>query len=120
MHYHYPANMKCKIYARKSKIMQEICQFVILAPKLAKIFCSLIATGSFSALWRTANITQLPKGTSPPQFPLDYRSILITPTITEVFEKLIFPRLFKFVDSIFLKQGFNQNSIMVFYVGNET
>ena len=44
---------------------------VILAPKLAKIFHGLIATGSFPALWRTANITPIPKGNSFSQFPLD-------------------------------------------------
>ena len=43
---------------------------VILAHKLAKI-----AAGSFPALWRTASITPIPKGTSPSQFPLDYRPI---------------------------------------------
>ena len=73
---------------------------VILAPKLAKIFHGLIATGNFLALGRTANITPIPKGTSPSQFPLDYRPISITPIISKVYEKLISRRLYKFVDSI--------------------
>ena len=46
---------------------------VILAPKLANIFHDLIAAGSFPALWKTANITPIPKCSSPSQFPLDYR-----------------------------------------------
>ena len=32
---------------------------VILAHKLAKIFCGLIAAGSFPALWRIANMKNL-------------------------------------------------------------
>ena len=69
---------------------------VILALKLEKIFCGLNAASSFSALWRTANIT---KGSSP-QFSLGYRPISITPTISKVYEKLISRMLYKFVDSI--------------------
>ena len=37
---------------------------VFLAPKLAKILRGLSATGSFPILWRTANITPIPKGKS--------------------------------------------------------
>ena len=70
---------------------------VILAPKLSKIFHGLIATGSFLALWRTANITPIPKGTSPSQFPLDFRPILIIPIISKAYEKLISRRLINFL-----------------------
>ena len=73
---------------------------VVLAPKLVKMFRGLIATGSFPALWRTANITPILKGTSPSQFPLDYRSISITRFNSKVYENLISQRLYKFVDSI--------------------
>ena len=73
---------------------------VFLAPKLAKILHSLIAAGSFPALWRTANITQIPKSSSPSQISLDYRTILITLIISKVYEKFIFHRLYKFLDSI--------------------
>ena len=57
---------------------------VIIAPKLAKNFRGLIATGSFPSLWRTGNITPIPKATSPSQFPLDYRPISIPPSATEL------------------------------------
>ena len=60
---------------------------VSLAPKLGKIFRGLIAAGNFPALWRTAIITPIPKGTSPSQFPLDYSPISITPIISKVYEK---------------------------------
>ena len=60
----------------------------ILLLFIVKIFRGLIATGSFPALWRTTNITPIPKGTSPSQFPLDYRPISITPIISKVYEKL--------------------------------
>ena len=42
---------------------------VILAHKLAKIFCGLIAAGSLPALWRKADITAILKGNSPSQLP---------------------------------------------------
>ena len=69
-----------------------------LAPKLAKIFRDLLKTGSFPECWRTANITPIPKGTSPSQFPSDYRPISITPVLSKVFEKLIFRKLYSFVE----------------------
>ena len=73
---------------------------VILALKLAKICCDLIAVCSFPALWRTANIILIPKGSSPSQFPLDYRPISVISIISKVYEKLISQWLYKFVDSI--------------------
>ena len=54
---------------------------VLLASKLTLIFRGLIAAGSFPVLWRTANITQIPKGCSPFQFYLDYKSISTKPII---------------------------------------
>ena len=71
-----------------------------IAPKLAKIFRDLMRLGSFPESWRTANITPIPKGSNPSQFPLDYRPISITPIISKIYEKLISRRLYKFADSI--------------------
>ena len=73
---------------------------VILAPKLAKFFRGVIAAGSFPAVWRTANITPIPEGTSPSQFSLDYRPTSITPFIFKAYEKLISWKLYEFVDFI--------------------
>ena len=71
----------------------------LLAPKLAKIFRDLMRSGSFPESWRTANVTPIPKGSSPTQFPLDYRPISITPIISKIYEKLISRRLYKYADS---------------------
>ena len=71
-----------------------------LASKLAKILCGQIVSINFPILWRTDNITPIPKGNFNSQFPLDYRSILITPIIYKVYEKLIFQMLYKLIDSI--------------------
>ena len=77
--------------------MNEISVFT---PKLAKIFRVLIAAGSFPVLFRIANITPILNDNFPSQFPLDYRSIAITPIISKVYEDLISRWLYKFVDSI--------------------
>ena len=71
-----------------------------LAPKLACIFRRLLASGSFPELWRSANVTPIPKGSSPTQFPSDYRPISITPILSKIYEKLIYRRLYKYVDSM--------------------
>ena len=62
---------------------------LILAPKLAKIFCGLIVAGSFPELWRIANITPIPKGSFPSLFPLDYRPISITHNTSKIYKKII-------------------------------
>ena len=60
---------------------------VVLAPKLAKILCGLIAVGIFPVLWRTDDITHIPKGSSSYQFSLGYRSTSITSIISKVYKK---------------------------------
>ena len=70
-----------------------------LAPKLAVVFRRLLALGSFPEAWRSANVTPIPKGSTPTQFPLDYRPISITPILSKLYEKLIYRRLFRFVTS---------------------
>ena len=70
-----------------------------LAPKLSKIFRYLLASGSFPESWRVANVTPIPKGSSPTQYPLDYRPISITPILSKIFEKLLARRIYGFVNS---------------------
>ena len=69
-----------------------------LAPKISKIFRSLVRRGSFPESWRHAHVVPVPKG---PVTPLvcNYRPISITPVISKVFEKVICRRLSSFFNS---------------------
>ena len=69
-----------------------------LAPKLARIFRSILASGSFPESWRSANTTPIPKDSSPTQFPLDYRPISITPLLSKIYERLLARRLTRFIN----------------------
>ena len=69
----------------------------ILAPKLAFLFRLLIRAGKFPLCWRIANITAIPKGTSPSHLPSEYRPISITPVISKLYEKLLARRLNRFI-----------------------
>ena len=71
-----------------------------LAPKLAVIFRILIRRGSFPDCWRTANVTPIPKGSSPSSDPGEYRPISITPVLSKVFERLIAKRLVRFLNRL--------------------
>ena len=72
----------------------------VLAPKLAVIIRILIQQGSFPVCWRTANITALPKFSTPSQTPSKYRPISITPILSKIFERLLVKRLFSFVNRL--------------------
>ena len=77
--------------------LMKIADFI--SSKLAKIFRALLTSGSFLESWRIANVTPIPKGSTPVEFPLEYRPISITPIILKIFEKLIERRLYKFANS---------------------
>ena len=70
-----------------------------LSPKIATIFRNLLMNGEFPLCWRSANISPIPKGTSPTQYPSEYRPISITPVLSKIYEKLIVRRLSKFIDT---------------------
>ena len=70
----------------------------VLSPKLAVIFRILIRRGSFPVCWRSANVTPIPKGSSPTINPNDYRPISITPVLSKIFERLLAKRLTRFID----------------------
>ena len=70
-----------------------------LAPKLAVVFRILIRRGSFPVCWRSANVTPIPKGSSPTSYPGDYRPISITPVLSKIFERLLAKRLTRFLNS---------------------
>jgi len=57
-----------------------------------------MAKGEFTNLLKIAQITPIPKITSP-KSPNDYRPISILPTLSKVFEKVIYSRLCSFVTS---------------------
>ena len=57
-----------------------------------------MAKGEFPHLLKIAQITPIPKIFSP-KSPNDYRPISILPTLSEVFEKVIYNRLYSFVTS---------------------
>ena len=57
-----------------------------------------MAKGEFPNLLKIAQITPIPKITSP-KSPNDYRPICILPTLSKVFEKVFYCRLYSFVTS---------------------
>jgi len=57
-----------------------------------------MAKGEFPNLLKIAQITPIPKITSS-KSPNDYRPISILPTLSKVFEKVIYSRLYSFVTS---------------------
>ncbi|CAF3688103.1 unnamed protein product [Rotaria socialis] len=65
----------------------------ILAPKLAVVILLLVRQGSFPECCRIANVTALPKGSTPSTSPSEYRPISITPKLSKVFERLLAKRL---------------------------
>ena len=71
----------------------------LFSPKLAKPFLALLTSGSFPESWRIANVKPILKSSTPIQFPLEYRSIYITPIISKIFEKLIARKLYKFANA---------------------
>ena len=69
-----------------------------MAPKLAVIFRLLVRRASFPECWRSANITPIPKGSSPSIHPSDYRPISITPVLSKIYERLLAKRLIGFLN----------------------
>lgn len=70
-----------------------------LAPKLAVVFRILIRRGLFPDCWRTANVTPIPKGSSPTSRSDEYRPISITPVLSKVYERLLAKRLTAFANT---------------------
>ena len=64
---------------------------------LSVVFRRLVRDGSFTACWRQANVTLIPKGT--PSFSVtNYRLISITSVLSMVFERLVSVRLGRFME----------------------
>jgi len=69
-----------------------------LSSWLSEIFNECMAKGEFPNLLKIAQITSISKITSP-KSPNDYRQISILPTLSKVFVKVIYSRLYSFVTS---------------------
>ena len=67
-----------------------------LAPKLAVIFRNMLSRGEFPECWRVANVTPVPKTSSPSIHAQDYRPVSITPTLSKIYERLIAKRLMNY------------------------
>ena len=68
-----------------------------LAPRLSVVFRRLVRLGSFTACWRQANVTPIPKG--PPSSSVAYcLPISITSLLSKVFERLLSVRLGRFME----------------------
>ena len=69
----------------------------IIAPKLSTIFRRFIRLGSFPECWRSANVTDIPKGAPSPDREND-RPISITHILSKVYEKLVSNKLSRFCE----------------------
>ena len=69
----------------------------VLAPRLSVVFRRLVRLGSFTACWRQANVTSIPKG-PPSSSDANYRPISITPVLSKVFERLVSVCLGRFME----------------------
>ena len=56
----------------------------VLAPRLSVVFRRLVRLGNFSACWRQANVTPIPKG-PPSSSVANYLPIMITSVLSKVF-----------------------------------
>ena len=69
----------------------------ILAPRLSVVFWRLVRLGNFTACWRQANVTPIPKGPPSPSV-ANYRTISITSLLSKVFECLVSVHLGRFME----------------------
>ena len=69
----------------------------VLAPHLAVVFRKLLRIGSFPVCWRVANVTPIPNG-PPSSSASNYRPISLTPTLSKVFERLVWVHLGRFME----------------------
>ena len=60
----------------------------VISPRLSVVFRRLVRLGNFSACWRQANVTPIPKG-PPSSSVANYRLISITSALSKVFERLV-------------------------------
>jgi hypothetical protein len=62
---------------------------IYIAEPLAKIFNKSMATGTYPALWKTANVKPIFKGKGSPSDIKNYRPISLLPCVSKIFEKVV-------------------------------
>jgi len=94
------ASLKCNTTSSSYDIPAKFFKISAssLSSWLSEFFNKCMAEGEFPNLLKIAQITLIPKMTSPK--PLnDYRPISVLPTLSKVVEKVIYSRLYSFVTS---------------------
>ena len=71
----------------------------VMAPLLSVVLRRLVRLGCFSACWRHANVTPIPKGPASSSV-TNYRPISITSVLSKVFERLVSVRFGRFMERI--------------------
>ena len=94
------ASLKCKTTSNYYDIPAKFLKISAssLSSWLSEFFNKCMTKGEFPHLLKIALITPIPKITSP-KSSNDYRPISILPTLSKVFEKVIYSRLYSFVTS---------------------
>ena len=94
------ASLKCKTTSNSYDIPATFLKISAssLSSWLSEFFNKCMAKGKFPNLLKIAQITPIPKITSP-KSPNGDRPISILPTLSKVFEKVIYSRLYSFVTS---------------------
>ena len=94
------ASLKCKTTSSSYNIPAKSLKISAsnLSSWLSEFFNKCMAKGEFLNLLKIAQITPIPRITSP-KSPNDYRPISMLPTLSKVFEKVIYSRLYSFVAS---------------------
>ena len=92
------ASLKCKTTSNSYDIPAKFLKISAssLSSWLSELFNKCMAKGEFPILLKIAQITPIPKITSP-KSPNDDRPISILPTLSKIFEKVIYSRLYSFV-----------------------
>jgi len=94
------ASLKCKTTSNSYDVPAKFFKISAssLSSWLSEFFNKCMAAGKFPNLLKIEQITPIPK-ILPPKSPNDYRPISILPTLSKVFEKVIYSRLYSFVTS---------------------
>ena len=86
------------------KIPNKLLKIVadVIAPSLTEIFAKSIYTGIFPNEWKEARVSPVHKNGAKHE-PSNYRPISVIPTVSKIFEKIVFDQLNKY---------FNDNNLL--------